>query len=198
VSESEVAQSYPQVRTRYVRAAERAVPVEATGLPLVIEATSDRSMAFLCELLAQHAERIKRDIATHGALLVRGFEVANTAAFERAVLSITGMHGVEDVFNSEPGRDLVDGTRFVLHTNSLMKTGGTFAIGAFHNENFYLPDVPATSPSTARSALAGLRRARDKIADRAICCIRSGRVALFRLSACAATRCLMHAHGKLG
>jgi alpha-ketoglutarate-dependent taurine dioxygenase len=37
----------------------------------------------------------------------------------------------------------VDNHSFVLHTNSVYKTGGTLYLGGFHSENYYSPDVPA-------------------------------------------------------
>jgi alpha-ketoglutarate-dependent taurine dioxygenase len=46
------------------------------------------------------------------------------------------------VFMSEAGRVLVPGTRFVLHTNSIYTTGGSFDLGHFHSENYFVPDVP--------------------------------------------------------
>src|SRR5262249_28236025 len=50
---------------------------------------------------------------------------------------------IHDVMLSEAGRTLVNGSKYVLHTNTLYKTGGTLEFeGLFHNENYYVPDVP--------------------------------------------------------
>ena len=42
---------------------------------------------------------------------------------------------------SQPGREVVKGTRLVLHTNNLYRTGGSLYLGGFHSENYYSPDV---------------------------------------------------------
>ena len=36
----------------------------------------------------------------------------------------------------------VDGLKYVLHTNTIYKTGGTLYLGGFHSENYYTTDVP--------------------------------------------------------
>jgi alpha-ketoglutarate-dependent taurine dioxygenase len=81
-------------------------------------------------------------LAEHGAVLLRGFNLLRPADFERIMLSIPGMYGMNQVLLSEPGRALVDGTNFVFHTNTEFKTGGSMLFGMFHTENYGVPDVP--------------------------------------------------------
>ena len=67
----------------------------------------------------------------------------SVAEFERQILSIRTMRGMHDVMLSEEGRTRVSGTQYALHTNTLYKTGGTLQFDVlFHNENYYVPDVP--------------------------------------------------------
>ncbi|WP_437896077.1 TauD/TfdA family dioxygenase [Sorangium sp. So ce124] len=110
--------------------------------PLVIEPRRSTSVGFLKELLASHSSEIIGDIAAHGAILLRGFDIGSPSSFEDVVLSIQGLRGIRDVFMSEPGRTIVDGARFVLHTNALYKTGGALQFNCFHGENYHVPDVP--------------------------------------------------------
>ncbi len=62
--------------------------------------------------------------------------------FENAILSIEGLQGISEAFMSEHGRERVDNLKYVLHTNTIFKTGGTLYLGGFHSENYYIPDVP--------------------------------------------------------
>jgi len=133
---------YTGVVTRTLRDEERRVPTSEAQTPLVIEPLQARDATFLQEFLESHSSELMEDIATHGAVLLRGFDVTSPADFERQVLSIRGMHGMNEVLMSEEGRTVVDGTRFVLYTNANFKTGGTLEIPVFHNENYYVPDVP--------------------------------------------------------
>jgi alpha-ketoglutarate-dependent taurine dioxygenase len=43
---------------------------------------------------------------------------------------------------SEEGRTVVEGTTYVLYTNTKYKTGGAFERANFHTENYFVPDVP--------------------------------------------------------
>jgi alpha-ketoglutarate-dependent taurine dioxygenase len=58
------------------------------GLPLVVEARSDRDPARLCRFLADQHDWARRSLAAHGALLFRGFDVRDAAAFERVARAI--------------------------------------------------------------------------------------------------------------
>ena len=71
-----------------------------------------------------------------------GLAYNSCADFERSVLSIGGMHGMSELMLSEPGRTRVTGMQYVMHTNTLVKTGGGLDFGSFHNENYHMPDVP--------------------------------------------------------
>ena len=113
-----------------------------TETPLVIAPRQSSSPEFLRNFLSSHSTQLCEDIARHGALLLRGFNVDFVAEFERQVLSIGSMRGMCDIMLQEPGRTRVGGAEYVLHTNTLQKTGGTFGSIGFHNENYYSPDVP--------------------------------------------------------
>lgn len=134
--------SYPGVTTRLLRQEERLVLSDEDMLPLVIEAKESSDPAFLQQFLATHSDKIQQDIATFGAVLLRGFAISNEPEFEKSVFSLKGLRGISDAFMSEEGRIPVDGVKFVLHTNAVYKTGGTLYLGGFHSENYYSPDVP--------------------------------------------------------
>jgi alpha-ketoglutarate-dependent taurine dioxygenase len=111
--------------------------------PLVIESGSNTSnLEFLLDFMSSYSSEILADVATHGAVLLRGFNPRCCRDFESAVLSLSGFQGIEGCLMSEPGRDLVKNTQFVLYTNRLYRTGGSLYLGGFHSENFYSPDVP--------------------------------------------------------
>ena len=135
-------QRYTGVVARALRDDERRVPTDERQTPLVIEPLRSRDSTCLQEVLASHSPQIMEDIARHGAVLLRGFDLTSPADFEREVLSIRGMRGLNEVLMSEAGRTVVKGTRFVLFTNANYKTGGTLEHPMFHTENYYVADVP--------------------------------------------------------
>ncbi len=130
------------VITRFLAPAERELRSADPNTPWVIEATEARGGEHLRSTLAAHSDLVLRRVAEEGAVLFRGFDLESDADFERTVLSIRGMQGIARVFMAEEGRTLVQGTRFVLHTNSIYTTGGSFDLGFFHSENYFVPDVP--------------------------------------------------------
>jgi alpha-ketoglutarate-dependent taurine dioxygenase len=134
--------SYPGVNSRLLADTERDLRSSETETPLVLEASGRRDLPHLHSVLTEHAAQIIDDAARHGAVLLRGFEVNTDQDFESTVLALRGMRGIAQVFMAEGGRTLVDGTRFVLHTNSIYTTGGSFDLCAFHTENYFVPDVP--------------------------------------------------------
>jgi alpha-ketoglutarate-dependent taurine dioxygenase len=133
--------AYQGVTSRQVYSQERRIDT-AEPTPLVIEGANCRSVDFLCSFIATRSPEIHADIATHGAVLFRGFDVRSARDFEKAVLSLSGFEGIDGCLMSERGRDRVEDTRFVLYTNKLYRTGGSLYLGGFHCENFYSPDVP--------------------------------------------------------
>jgi alpha-ketoglutarate-dependent taurine dioxygenase len=137
-----MSQTYDGVITRHLNRTERRVPSEEEETPLVIEPSKVSNKDFLLEFLQQHSARIHTDLAKHGAILLRGFGVDRAGDFERVMLSIRGMCGIHEILLSEPGRVIVDGTRFIFYTSTLGKTGGTLSLGSFHTENYYVPEVP--------------------------------------------------------
>ena len=82
------------------------------------------------------------DVARDGFVLLRGLDVESDIDFEGVIAGSGGLHPLREILMSEPGRTVVDGTTFVLHTNALYKTGGTMRFGGFHTENYYVADVP--------------------------------------------------------
>jgi len=134
--------SYSGVTTRLLDRRERLIDTDEPT-PLVIERQgSSGSLGFLREFLSSNSSEIVLDIATHGAVLLRGFDLRGPQDFESATLAISNFQGINECLMSEPGRDLVLGTRFVHHTNNLYRTGGSLYLGGFHSENYYSPDVP--------------------------------------------------------
>jgi alpha-ketoglutarate-dependent taurine dioxygenase len=135
---------YKGVVTRFLRDDERLMSSEANELPLVIEAVDNAtSLSFLHDFLAKHSAAVLADIAEYGAVLLRGFDVDSDEAYEKTILSIEGFRPISEAFMAEEGRVHVDKSKYVLHTNSVYKTGGTLYLGGFHGENYYSPDVPA-------------------------------------------------------
>jgi alpha-ketoglutarate-dependent taurine dioxygenase len=141
-SQSQLPDDYSGVKIRTLSAKERFARISRSEIPMVIEPSGSSDLSSLRTFLDSHSDQILRDIGIFGAVLVRGFAVRTDSDFESAVLSVRGMRGMSGALMSESGRDLVDGTRFVLHTNSKYKTGGTLLFGGFHSENYYSPDVP--------------------------------------------------------
>ena len=135
--------NYDEVTTRFLRVDERLIVSEETEMPLVIEPKGASDVAFLQTFLASNSTQILADIAKYGAVLLRGFDITSEEAFENTLLSIQGFRGISDAFMSEEGRDHVGNLKYVLHTNSVYKTGGTVYLGGFHSENYYSADVPS-------------------------------------------------------
>lgn len=135
--------SYPGVITRYLRPDERFIQSDEHEMPLVIEADQAKDLDFLHEFLHTNATQILADIAQYGAILLRGFAVAEEGDFQSTVLSIDGLRGIEHAFMAEEGRIAVAKQKYVLHTNAVYKTGGTLYLGGFHSENYYSTDVPS-------------------------------------------------------
>lgn len=133
---------YANVITRFLRLDERLIVSKENEMPLVIEANGSTSVKFLKEFLTSHSVKILEDVAKYGALLFRGFDIASDEDFENTILSIPELRGISEAFMSEQGRTHVGNLKFVLHTNSVYKTGGTLYLGGFHSENYYNPDVP--------------------------------------------------------
>lgn len=134
--------NYPKVVTRFLRQDERLVLSEENEMPLVIEAKDHTDLNFLHDFLTTHSAQLLEDIATYGAVLFRGFDIASDEDFEKTILSIQGLKGISEAFMSEEGRTHTGNLNYVLHTNAVYKTGGTLYLGGFHSENYYGPDVP--------------------------------------------------------
>lgn len=134
--------NYDGVTTRFLRKDERLINTSETEMPLVFEAKEHKGLNFLQDFLQANSEKLMEDVGKYGALLFRGFDIQSDKDFETAILSINGLHGISDAFMAEHGRERVDGLKYVLHTNTIYKTGGTLYLGGFHSENYYTTDVP--------------------------------------------------------
>lgn len=134
--------SYDGVTTRFLRKDEHLINTLETEMPLVFEAKEHKDLKFLQGFLKDNSESLMEDVGKYGALLFRGFDIQSDKDFENAILSINGLNGISEAFMSEHGRDRVDGLKYVLHTNTIYKTGGTLYLGGFHSENYYTTDVP--------------------------------------------------------
>lgn len=135
--------AYPGTTTRFLRDDERLIVSEEKEMPLVIEACEDRSKEGLQTLLSTYSHQLLNDIATYGAVLLRGFAIESDDDFEKTILSIKGFSAISDAFMSEEGRIHPNDLKYVLYTNAVYKTGGTLYLGGFHTENYYSADVPA-------------------------------------------------------
>lgn len=137
-----IASQYHQVTARFLRKEERLIQSEETEMPLVLEAQNSKDVAFLQSFLHAHSSQLLKDVATYGAVLIRGFDIPSDDAFEKVLLSIEGLRGISDAFMAEEGRIHADNVKYVLQTNAIYKTGGTLYLGGFHSENYYSADVP--------------------------------------------------------
>lgn len=135
--------TYDGVTTRFLRKDERLISSAETEMPLVFEAKERKDIKFLQEFLKANSEKLMEEVGKYGALLFRGFDIQSDKDFEDTILSINGLHGISDAFMAEHGRERVGDLKYVLHTNTIYKTGGTLYLGGFHSENYYSPDVPA-------------------------------------------------------
>src|SRR6476646_10748652 len=66
---------YVGVIARLLDSAERGVQISETETPLVIAPRGPSSPEFLRDFLSSHSTQLSEDIARHGALLLRGFNV---------------------------------------------------------------------------------------------------------------------------
>ncbi|EEZ94263.1 TauD/TfdA family dioxygenase [Legionella longbeachae] len=134
---------YQGVTTRFLRKDERLILSEEQQMPLVIEAEKEVELEFLQHFLKSYSSQIIHDMAQYGAVLLRGFNIDTEEQFENIILSIPEFRGISEAFMSENGRAHVGDLKYVLHTNSIYKTGGTLYLGGFHTENYYSTDVPS-------------------------------------------------------
>lgn len=165
---------YEGVTVRFLNKDERLVPTAESELPLVIEARDRKDVKFLQEFLDKNSAKLLEDCGKYGALLFRGFDIQTDRDFEHTLLKIKGLQGISDAFMAEHGRDKVGDLKYVLHTNSIYKTGGTLYLGGFHSENYYSPDVPGfisfccLNPSTlgGETGLINLEHVYEKLDDK--------------------------------
>ena len=131
--------NYLDVVCRLLNRDEMLIPCQS-DFPLVIEPKKEKSLRFIKNFLNAHSQEIMTDLTKFGAILFRGFDIKTSSDFQSAVLALKEIHPFSDRFMSTEGRELADGTEYVFNTSSIVKTGGTYYLGLFHNESFYLPD----------------------------------------------------------
>lgn len=134
---------YQSIEKRFLRDDERLILSQETEMPLVIEAKERMDVAFLQQYLTANSKQVIDEMAKYGAVLLRGFNVQSEEEFEKIILSIPEFQGINNAFMAENGRVPVTNLKYVLHTNSVYKTGGTVYLGGFHTENYYSADVPS-------------------------------------------------------
>lgn len=126
---------------------ERSMPTgkRSPQFPLVIEPGNSSRSTELPEFLNDNSQKVLESLHRFGAVLLRGWDVTTERDFERAILNIQGILPFKRHFKIEADRRKVPGTRFVFHTSTAVKTGGSFQVPGrfFHSENFYHPEVPA-------------------------------------------------------
>src|SRR6185295_18731593 len=87
---------YSGVTTRLLDRDERLIDTDEST-PLVIEPLgSSGSVGFLREFLSSNSSEIAMDIATHGAVLLRGFDLRCPQDFESATLAISHFQGIHE------------------------------------------------------------------------------------------------------
>ncbi|MFT4519870.1 MAG: hypothetical protein ACI9JM_002269 [Halioglobus sp.] len=85
---------YATVTTRFLSNTEKRYQSGDAKIPLVIEPKPGlQKTSFLCEFLSSHSESVVQAIYEHGAVLFRGFEVANGEELTQ-VMSHAGMPGM--------------------------------------------------------------------------------------------------------
>lgn len=133
---------YEHVRLRFLTPEEVKISTAEAEIPLVVEPNNPANPVALRDFLADNSDQIMTEVARYGAVLFRNFNVQSEAAFEEAIASIKEMQPMDSYLLAEPGRILVEGSKFVFYTNKVYKTGGTLQLTGFHTENYYTPDVP--------------------------------------------------------
>lgn len=82
-------------------------PLDESGLPLLVEPEDGRSTEALVEWLKSQRDDVMARLRSHGALLFRGFAVADAAAFENIALAIDPVLGRE-YLGTSPRNALTD------------------------------------------------------------------------------------------
>lgn len=144
--------TYVDVTTRFLQQKEIPIRLGSERGPLVIEAKSSASVDFLKGFLSSHGADVKRALYTHGAVLLRGFQIESDHDFATTISSIPNLRPISDYFMSEQGRTKVNKAEKVFYTNKYYKTGGGFVLGGFHSENYYSTDVPSIVSFWCRKA----------------------------------------------
>jgi alpha-ketoglutarate-dependent taurine dioxygenase len=133
---------YEHVRFRSLEPQEIKISTSEREIPLVVEPHNPANPVALRDFLVANSDQLMGEVARYGAVLFRNFDIPSEAVFEEAIASIKEMRPMDSYLLAEPGRVLVEGSKFVFYTNKGYKTGGSLRLGGFHTENFYTPDVP--------------------------------------------------------
>lgn len=80
------------------------------ALPLVITPRYDDTLEFICKWLSDNRSWVDGQILQYGAVLIRGFQVANARDFEQATLSVQPR--LSDQYRGTSPRSLFEGTKY--------------------------------------------------------------------------------------
>ena len=136
---------YAAVTTRFLSNTEkRYQSCDAKSLLVIEPKPGLQKTSFFCEFLSSHSESVVQAIYEHGAVLFRGFEVADGEELTQVTRSIKGLQPLSGYFIEERGRIPVKGSSKLCCSNRYVECGGLFKrIGGASSENYPHADVPA-------------------------------------------------------
>jgi len=85
---------------------------EENKLPLIISPRFDDSLDFLCGWLSHNRQWVEEQMLTYGAVIIRGFAIANAPEFERAISSL--QPNLSDSYRGTSPRSVFQGTKYTF------------------------------------------------------------------------------------
>lgn len=85
---------------------------EENKLPLIISPLFDDSLDFLCRWLSHNRQWVEEQMLTYGAVIIRGFAIANAPEFERAISSL--QPNLSDSYRGTSPRSVFQGTKYTF------------------------------------------------------------------------------------
>jgi alpha-ketoglutarate-dependent taurine dioxygenase len=120
--------------------------------PLIVTpGLSEPTPDSLRRFFADNGDSVSDALCRFGAVLFRGFGIRSEAEFESTILGIRGLRSMPSYFMSEAGRDRVDYSTNVFHTNTVIQ-GSFLKLPYFHSENYYAWDTPAVQSFWCKKA----------------------------------------------
>lgn len=118
-------------------------PVAHEPSLLIAEARSECKTEDLFEFLTRHQGAVRRSLEAFGAILFRGFGIANSHAFEHLLRGVLGFKPIHQYFPIENGRQPVVGLPSVYRSeDGYYSRAWHHHIQSFHSENNFSVDVP--------------------------------------------------------